>query len=199
MVNVNQTCLSCSGAGRIPDMVDGVCPSCRGRGQVITSVITYDDGREEKSYGNCKKCSGRGRLSVLDQSGDGDFMVFNDGTIRDLRTGLCWHATPSSAIDYRDAQRYCDSSDVGGFDDWRLPTIDELRALYVSLWGSYPFEVFNWPSGGRYYNSFWSSTSAGYDGYRTIDFEYGQMENSDSSYYCYVRPVRREIIEEPGQ
>jgi hypothetical protein len=54
----------------------------------------------------------------------------------DQATGLCWQDPQKNAYDLDDpgvvaaeAQRYCAELVLGGYDDWRLPDSDELRAL----------------------------------------------------------------------
>lgn len=54
----------------------------------------------------------------------------------DPKTGLCWQDPQKDAYTAADvglrpeeAQRYCDELVLGGYDDWRVPTIDELRTL----------------------------------------------------------------------
>ncbi len=54
----------------------------------------------------------------------------------DNNTGLCWQTPQKDAYDYedigvvsQDAVRYCQELELGGYDDWRLPDIDELRTL----------------------------------------------------------------------
>ncbi len=54
----------------------------------------------------------------------------------DPDTGLCWQDPQRKAYDTSDiglrskeAIQYCQDLQLGGYDDWRLPTIDELRTI----------------------------------------------------------------------
>ena len=52
---------------------------------------------------------------------------------KDSATGLTWAVKDNgSNINQTQASEYCDNLDLGGFQDWRLPTIDELEGLYDS-------------------------------------------------------------------
>jgi hypothetical protein len=54
-----------------------------------------------------------------------------DGTVTDHKTGLIWAASDNGKdIDFEDAAIYCESFSAGGFSDWRLPDIEELKDLY---------------------------------------------------------------------
>lgn len=53
------------------------------------------------------------------------------GTAVDPKTGLIWTAKDNGeGIDWHGAKEYADNLSLGGFSDWRLPTIDELEGLY---------------------------------------------------------------------
>ena len=57
-------------------------------------------------------------------------MIDCDGGKQDPNTGLCWQNPPSENTQtWADALTYCDSLSLGGFDDWRLPMIQELISL----------------------------------------------------------------------
>ena len=51
---------------------------------------------------------------------------------RDSATGLIWSDKPSEMMMLDDAQNYCDNLVEGVIDDWRLPTVGELRTLIVN-------------------------------------------------------------------
>jgi hypothetical protein len=60
------------------------------------------------------------------------YVVPNDGTVIDTKTGLMWQQTlamPVGALDWPTAMQYCPAQRFGGRDHWRLPTIKELLTL----------------------------------------------------------------------
>ncbi len=65
------------------------------------------------------------------------FMDLCDGTVRDTNTGLVWEKSyGESGTTVNDVKRYCNGLKLGYnggnlYDDWRAPTIDELRTLIV--------------------------------------------------------------------
>jgi hypothetical protein len=57
-------------------------------------------------------------------------MIPCDGGFSDPATGLCWQDPPSAdSFTQADADAYCEALELSGHDDWRLPTISELRSL----------------------------------------------------------------------
>lgn len=56
-----------------------------------------------------------------------------DGTVTDLNTGLMWQQTPDfERHNFYDAFDYVDELEIGGYTDWRLPTIKELYSILYS-------------------------------------------------------------------
>jgi hypothetical protein len=51
------------------------------------------------------------------------------GIVTDKVTGLAWHRGMSAKLDLSGATAYCSVSNLGGFSDWRLPTVIELVSL----------------------------------------------------------------------
>ncbi|MFI3266144.1 MAG: DUF1566 domain-containing protein [Rikenellaceae bacterium] len=53
-----------------------------------------------------------------------------DGTVTDLNTGLTWEQTPNGGpVTWAEAQQYCEQLSLGGYGDWRLPTLKELFSI----------------------------------------------------------------------
>jgi len=54
-----------------------------------------------------------------------------DGTVTDLVTGLIWQKDPGPKKTFKEAVAGAAAGKVGGFDDWRLPSIKELYSLIL--------------------------------------------------------------------
>jgi hypothetical protein len=72
--------------------------------------------------------------NILKSSGR-RYVVKNDGTFYDKKTGLTWclldsRAALNTCLDYKSSQKYVKSLEVGGYRDWRLPYSNELASLY---------------------------------------------------------------------
>ncbi len=62
---------------------------------------------------------------------DGHFIAYDNGTVKDTKTGLMWAAKDNGEdINWQDAKRYCENYRGGGYNDWRMPTLDELKGTY---------------------------------------------------------------------
>ena len=64
------------------------------------------------------------------------FVDNEDGTVTDTQTGLMWAKSSSPGnISWQDAAFYCKSPAMDSlylkYDDWRMPTIDEFKTLYI--------------------------------------------------------------------
>jgi hypothetical protein len=55
----------------------------------------------------------------------------NDGTITDNVTGLMWEQDMGSKISYEDAFSKATNSTLGGYTDWRVPTLKEVYSLIL--------------------------------------------------------------------
>ncbi|MEN8190405.1 MAG: DUF1566 domain-containing protein [Thermodesulfobacteriota bacterium] len=64
-------------------------------------------------------------------AGERFFIDTEKSVIIDQQTGLMWPLKDNgSDISWPAAHEYCDQFNQGGFDDWRMPTQDELATLY---------------------------------------------------------------------
>lgn len=64
-------------------------------------------------------------------SASGQYVDNGDGTVTDTETGLMWEAEVNKhAISWDAARGYAEQLACGGYSDWRMPTIDELKALH---------------------------------------------------------------------
>ncbi len=52
-----------------------------------------------------------------------------DGTITDLNSSLAWMKEETPESNWEDAMRYCAQLSLGGYNDWRLPTIRQIGSL----------------------------------------------------------------------
>ncbi len=84
----------------------------------------------EKTAGGAemKKIS---KAAVKEVGRDDRFIGYDDGTVLDTKTNLMWAAKDNgSDINWPDAKFYCEKYKGGGYADWRMPTQDEMEALY---------------------------------------------------------------------
>jgi len=66
------------------------------------------------------------------------FVDNGDGTVTDTSTGLMWAQTDSMGdITWEDAKRYCENIILSNYNNWRMPTIEELKTLFDKSLDSY--------------------------------------------------------------
>ncbi len=71
------------------------------------------------------------KLKAGEMDRDGPFIAYNNGTVKDTRTGLMWASKDNGKnITWNGAKRYCENYRGGGYTNWRIPTQDELASLY---------------------------------------------------------------------
>lgn len=67
----------------------------------------------------------------------------NTGLCKDYESSIIWSSRSNNGkrhgleerITFKEAEDYCKNMKEGGFNDWRLPTIDELRTLVINCPG----------------------------------------------------------------
>ena len=87
---------------------------------------------------------------------------------------LTWSDRSSNKMDWNSAKQYCANLTEGGFDDWRLPNIDELRTTYKENNGVYYSKL------GDEEVSLWSSNvqSKYPDDAWYVDFKHGVVSHN---------------------
>jgi hypothetical protein len=158
---------ACGGTGLLPDTGQGVCYN---NSDAITcpSLGTSLYGQDAQHDGNQPSYQDNG-----------------DGTVTDLNTGLMWQQSPDTDgdgdIDAADKMSYnaavarAATFTLGGYTDWRLPTIKELYSL-IDFSGSDPSGYESTDTSGlipfidtAYFDFAYGDTSAGE---RIIDSQY---------------------------
>ncbi|WP_111707315.1 Lcl C-terminal domain-containing protein [Lutibacter citreus] len=58
------------------------------------------------------------------------FSNYDDGITIDNNTGLMWEQIPTTdEFTWEEAKEYCENLELGGYDDWRLPSLKELYSV----------------------------------------------------------------------
>ncbi len=79
---------------------------------------------------------------------DFSFTDNGDGTITDNVTGLVWQQIPvSENMSWEEAIEYCENLELGGYDDWRIPTAKELFNIsdFETGWPFLDTDYFEFP------------------------------------------------------
>jgi hypothetical protein len=105
-------------------------------------------------------------LIGLVMSGEAQAERFTDngnGTVTDTVTNLMWtkDANPFEKLNWSQAVGRCGSFSISGIGGWRLPSKDELVALYHAIQGGHPFT-------GVQASTYWSETDYPVDNFYAL-------------------------------
>ncbi len=141
-------------------------------------------------------------------SKDGRFIDNGDGTITDTNTGMMWtkkdsYADLGKCLNWNDSGSYVGRLSTGGYNDWRMPTVQELKKILEKSKSNnmtfdhnskYPLYLDSIFADGAAYR-LWSSETAGSCCARTVDFSRSngrvRKYTRDSCGDRGVRAVRR--------
>ncbi len=106
-------------------------------------VVVCEDGAEQECF--CPDGTVGNQVCRSDGSGWESCDCTTYSIWCDDETDLCWQDPQKDAYDYDDigltqpdAIRYCEELVFGGYDDWKLPNIDEMRTV---IRGNLPAET----------------------------------------------------------
>jgi hypothetical protein len=98
--------------------------------QVITTGQTHCYDNSGKEINPQKKDSYYGQDANYKEGLPFSFTNNNDGTITDNNTHLMWQQLPSDQqFTWQKAKEYAENLTLGGYSDWRLPTVEEAWSI----------------------------------------------------------------------
>ena len=129
-------------------------------------------------------------LLIFCSAANAELIINGGGTVTDTATGLMWQQDEAGLMNWETALSYCENLQLAGYDDWRLPNINELQSL-VDYSTYYPaIDHYAFPNAVS--SLYWSSTTAARTTYYAwhVHFYYGYVANYFKSNSYYVRAVR---------
>jgi len=119
-----------------------------------------------------------------------EFIINGDGTVTDILTGLMWQQETGVFMDWESALNYCETLTLAGYNDWRLPDINELQSIVDYSRFDPAIDANTFPNTQS--SIYWSSTTD--DSYPSfawqVYFNYGNIYSYNKSNLYYVRAVR---------
>jgi len=98
--------------------------------------------------------------------------------VTDSKTSLQWQDNESTTKIWIDAVNYCENLRLGGYDDWRLPNINELNSIvddtkYMPCMSSAFKSLPPYHLNDYTISHYWSSTTSVDDSLSTVSFAWG--------------------------
>lgn len=131
--------IGCGGGGGVIDVSDTNDTGDASQEGVADEVLTHTykivDTSVEDCYGDNSliSCPSEGEAffgqDANYQGNTSSYTDNGDGTITDNITGLVWQQDMGEKATFSEAVTKADDLSLGGYDDWRVPTIKELYSL----------------------------------------------------------------------
>jgi hypothetical protein len=117
-----------------------------------------------------------------------------DGTVSDKSEGLMWQQAEGGLQKWQAGMTYCDNLSLGGHDDWKLPTIDQLRSMVDNDFSQPMVDTTFFPDFPPTQIFYWSSTEPEKNKRqaKVLIFNYGSDDDMFKNEKYYVRCVRAE-------
>ncbi|MGK5095266.1 DUF1566 domain-containing protein [Deltaproteobacteria bacterium TL4] len=129
-----------------------------------------------------------GSVSVM----AGQWSLNGDNTVTDSKTGLMWQQVDDGTTrTWEQALQYCESLELAGYTDWKLPNIKELQSIVDYSRSNPSIRLLYFPNTKS--SSYWSSTVVAYnsDSAGIVVFDKGAVGSGISRGGArYVRCVR---------
>ncbi len=162
----------------------------------------YVIGYSDKSHSHYLRCV-RQCEECEEAKKDSDRFIDNqDGTVSDPLTGVMWAADGKEEganygekLNWQDSMDYCNNLTFAGYNDWYLPSIEELESIFdddyfrnIAINTDYFPNTRTW--GVPFY---WSSTELALypDNAWIAFFTFGDVNHFDKNYFYYLRCVRQ--------
>jgi len=173
-------------------------------------AVAFFDGPGSGAWYQAKKAGGGGARPLpvratgksqakKQEAGDGRFIAHDNGTVLDKKTGLMWAARDDGkGINKRDLRTYFANYRAGGYDDWRVPTVDEFKTIYDPAGKKHISCVTDlihvsdewvWALGDKEFALGYSFFHGGSEGYAGKD-DPGSLGRLDYLLVCRALPVR---------
>jgi len=130
-------------------------------------------------------CSGKVKDNTSEHFHDG-----GDGTVTDLITGFIWQKSYVKK-NWETANTYCEGLDYANHQDWRLPSIEELKTIVVSTKSTVMIDLIAFPDTKP--SLYWSATTFASNPHNAmiVDFSNGETYSEEKGFKNYVRCVRQ--------
>jgi len=120
-----------------------------------------------------------------------------NGTISDHSTGLMWQQSgPDQKMTWEEALEYCETLNMEGYNDWRLPNVKELQSISTYLFVQPAVESSIFPDVES--EPYWASTTMlepenSSKAWMT-DFRFGIVSYKEKTEYQNVMAVRNDDV-----